>query len=674
MPALPAPSCDAGSTTKTTVPVACPLDCPDRCAMDAVVSDGRLLQLKGSRRSRWTGGYICKKVQDWPARVHGADRVLHPARRVGPKGPGARFEPISWSEALDTLAGRMGALVEQGRGGAIQPVWYGGSNGLITGGAMDQRFWARIGARGLERTLCAANTAAAVARVWPGLPSASQEDVELATTAVVWGFNPHASGIHLVERLNALKARGGAVVVVDPRAIPSVRGALHLPLLPGTDFGLAMSLLHIALRDGFVDWGWLRAQVDGAEAVAPRVEGWTPARAAAICGVEAGLIEEMARIYRAGAPSFIRCGWGPERNQRGVLAYEAMLMLPAFYGHLGRPGGGYSLSTSAGYGMDKALLSGIPNPRPAPPRPTNLSRLADALATEDDPRLELVYVYNCNPVATVPDQVSLVRELRQPDRFVVVHEQVWTDTTDEADLVLPATTFVEHADLSRSYGGYTLHWSVPAIPPVGEARSNHAVFQALAERLGFGDEAAFRDSEADIAARVITAAFGADTWATLQSTGTVDLPRKIQLQDVFPSRRPDWSGLLEEATAPTRDRERALHLISPACTAAISSTGFERQPAGSGRLSLSPGDAARLGVRSGDPVRVTSSLGEVDIIATIDLAHRDGVAAIPKGLWRKHSLNGWTANALAPAEVDARGGGACYNDARVDVRRLSRTP
>lgn len=653
-----------------TLPTACPLDCPDRCAMEATVAEGRLLRLEGSHRSPWTAGFICQKVADFPARVHGPHRIGRPARRVGPKGPGARFEPISWDEALDVLTAEFQArLSRPAGGGAIQPVWYGGSNGLLTGGAMDQRFWDRIGARRLDRTLCAANNGAAAARVWPGMPAASQSDVDAAAVVVVWGMNPKASGIHLLPALQRLHKRGGSLIVVDPRQTSICAGALHIPLLPGTDHALAKALLHIALRDGHVDWGWLRAEVDGADEVAARMQAWTPARAAAECGVDVGRIEEMARIYAAGAPSLLRCGWGAERNRRATTGYEAILMLPAFYQQVGRRGAGYALSSSGGYGMTRSQWNTVPNPAPNPWPVTNLSQLAQTLDESRDPVIDLVFVYNCNPVATVPDQRRLVAALRAPGRFVVVHEQVWTDSCDEADLVLPATTFAEHHELSRSYGGYDLHWAPPVIPPVGEARSNHALFQGLAARLGFGDEPAFQPDAVALAAQIVTGSLGAEAWARLQRDQVLLPEAPVQWVDRRPTRRPDWTGLAAEVDSPARDAALPLVLLSPASPRAITSTGFESVEADSIFLDIHPEDAGERGLAEGDWLRVFNSLGEVVVRAHLDPALRRGVVSLPKGLWRKHTRNGWTATALAPPEVDPIGQGACYNDARVEVSR-----
>ena len=649
------------------LPTACPLDCPDRCAMTATVDGDRLTALQGSPRSPWTAGYICQKVHDFPARVHGPHRVATPLRRTSAKGEAPAFTPISWTEAIALLAGHMRALLDGPGPGAIQPVWYGGSNGLLTGGGLDARLWARLGVRRLDRTLCAANNGAAADRVWPGMPAASQADVDHAQTLVLWGMNPQASGIHLQPPIKRLRDRGGALIVVDPRRTRAAAAAtLHLPILPGTDHALARALLHIALRDGHVDWDWIEARVDGARVLADRFAAWPPARAAAECDVPVGHIEEMARLYAQGSPSFLRCGWGAERNRRATAAYDAILMLPAFYRQVGRRGAGYALSTSAGYGIDKSRYLGPATPSPW--APTNLSRLAHTLHTADDPRIELVYVYNCNPVATVPDQRALIDALRAPRRFVVVHEQVWTDTCDEADLVLPATTFAEHHELSKSYGGYDLHWSPPVIPPVGEARSNHAVMAALGAALGLGPD--FQQTETELAKQIVTTAFGPAAWDQLQRDHILLPPAPVQWTEVTPTRRPDWSALAPEIEAPARDAHRPLALITPASPQAITSTGFESIDPAAIFLDMAPADAATRGLSTGQAVAVESSLGRIELRLRVDPDLRPGVVSLPKGLWRRHTLNGWTGAALAPPEVDPIGQGACYNDARVDVFAL----
>ncbi|HMV70335.1 MAG TPA: molybdopterin-dependent oxidoreductase, partial [Myxococcota bacterium] len=392
------------------------------------------------------------------------------------------------------------------------------------------------------------------------------------------------------------------------------------------------------------------------------VEPWTPERAARVAGVPAADIERFSERYAAASPAFLRCGWGLERTRNGTDAIRAALALPAVYGKMGVRGGGYAMSTSAGYRLDRARLD-----PPHAGRRINMSRLGRELLGGGEPPIRALYVYDCNPVATLPDQGRVLRGLLRDDLFTVVHEQVWTDTCDYADVVLPATTFLEHRELTRSYGGYMLQWAEPVIAPVGEARPNHAVFADLARRLGVPE---IVRGEEEIAQAVIEALPTAppDAWERLQRERFVKLPSYVQFVDVFPSRPIRFVG--EEGPRyrePPVDGERPFALISPASSRGVSSTLFETLGVGEATVGVHPDDAAALGVATGDPVRVFNSVGEARLRAELDATLRPGVASIPKGTWRRSTLDGHTGNALVPDHVDERGAGACYNDARVSI-------
>lgn len=511
---------------------ACPLDCPDRCSLDVEVDDGRVLSVRGNRKNPLTDGFICGKVARFDRRVHGPERVMYPAIRVGPKGPGARFERVSWDEALDLVASRWRAIVDESGGEALLPVWYGGSNGYLTGGGLDAALWAHLGTSRAERTLCATNAGAASSAVYPDLPGGDPLDVAHARLVALWGANPHASGVHLVPLIKQVLDGGGEILVVDPRRTPWVSQAkVHLAPRPGTDVVVAMALLRLAFDRGYADQAFLAQHTADADALQAHVAPWTPEAAARVSDVPARDIETFAAHYAAASPAVVRCGWGVERTRNGTDSIRSILSLPAVYGKFGARGGGYAMSTSAGYRFDRSVVS-----PPHRGRMVNLSQLGRALDEATAPRIRAVYVYDCNPVATVPDQGRLARALASDALFTVVHEQVWNDTTDYADVVLPATTFLEHRELTRSYGGYLLQWAEPAIAPIGESRPNHAVFQALAARMGAPHELV-ATTEEDLAQRVIsglpTAPPGA--WEALQRDRFVKLPSKVQFVDAFPS-------------------------------------------------------------------------------------------------------------------------------------------
>lgn len=651
-------------------PATCPLDCPDRCALDVTVEGERVLKIDGSQRLPLTAGYICAKVRGFGSRLDSPLRVLHPMRRAGPKGSG-RWTQIGWEQALDEVASRFRAIVDRHGPEAILPYAYSGSNGLLTSHAMDERFWNRLGASRTLRTLCAANTGAAWTSVLGDLPGSDPREVEQADAIVLWGVNPSASGIHLVPLVRRAQERGAFLAVIDPRRTPLARAAdLHLPLDPGSDVAVALAMCAVAADEGLLDGAFLARHARGLEGLLGAAREWTPERAGALARVDPAAIRALPRALAGRGAVFFRVGWGLERNRNGTDAVRAVLALRALLGRFEAPGAGVALSTTRGYRMSLERAEGA-DLRRGPARAVNMSQLGRALEETRDPPLEALFVYNTNPVATAPDQARLVRALQRESLFTVVHEQVWTDTCALADLVLPATTFLEHHELCRSYGGYALQWSAPAVAPRGEARPNHWLFARLARAMGW-DEPAFAASEEDLARDTLHSVRGEPVeLEALQREVLLPLPSLRQFVDVFPAR-----GFVDLAGAapprwrpPPVDAHLPLTLISPASGRAVSSTLFERAAPGSARLQLSPADAAARGLADGERVRVWSSLGEARATLEVTAELPPGVAALPKGLWRSATHDGWTANALAPDHVDEQGGGACYNDARVEVER-----
>ena len=637
-------------------PSVCPLDCPDRCSLHVTVDHGRVTKIDGSTLSEYTDGYICAKVRGFAKRQHSPDRVLHPMKRTGPKGSG-RFERVPWDEALRLIVERFKQLAPE----AVLPFHYDGSNGLLTSGAMDERFWNRLGASQLGKTFCAANTGAAWTSVFGDLAGADPMDVRHSDAIVLWGVNPSVSGIHLIPWVREATEKGAFIAVVDPRRTPVARDAdLHLPVLPGTDVALALAMIRVAHEENLIDRAFLEKWTRGFEPLiraCPTVE-----EAARLTGVSAEAIRTLPRALGRSQAPFFRVGWGLERNRNGTDAVRAVLSLRAVMGRFGRRGSGLVISTSGGYGLDRKPAA-APHLRKRPSRTINMSQLGKALDETRDPEIGAVFVYNSNPVATAPNQGRVVRAMSRESLFVVVHEQVWTDTCAVADLVLPATTFLEHKDLCRSYSGYALQWSDPVVDPAGEARSNHRVFSELARAMGF-DEPEFRVGEEDLIRPVVP------TVDALKETRYQPVPKPVPFVDAFPSRGHVDFGKPPVYLPPFVDADLPLILISPASDKAITSQLFEFAPEKGARVAIAPEEAARRGLRDGDRVRVRNSFGEVTVTLAVSDELVPGVASLPKGLWRKSTLNGWTANALAPDHVDAQGGGACYNDARVEIDRL----
>lgn len=633
-------------------PSTCPLDCPDQCSLSVTVDNGKVTKISGTHENPFTAGFICGKVRDFGSRVHGRNRVLRPTLRT-PNG----WREVSWDEAMGVVANRFASIIETEGPQAILPVWYGGSNGFLTGGGADQRLWNRLGVSQVDRTLCAANTSAATKMAYGELPSASLEDIEHSAALVLWGVNPSVSGIHLVPVIKRLRERGGKLVVVDPRRTPMAEAAdIHLPVLPGTDVPVALAMAHVAFADGLADEVWLEANADGWESYREAARAWTPARAGALAGVPPAHIERAAHLYADASPAMVRPGWGLERTRNGSDSVRAALLLPAIFGKFGRRGGGYVMSTSGGLRAKPTKWQGVTHTRMF-----NLSSLGRELAEAKDPPVLGLFVYNCNPVATLPDQSAVVRQLSRPDRFLVVHEQVWTDTAAIADVVLPATTFLEHRELSNAYGTYMLQWSEPAIRPVGEARSNHEVFQDLGRRLGVVDPL----TEDELAAKVLATIPQAPSLEEMKERRVLHMNAPVQFLNATPGPNRVQFTPVPVHRPPPVDAEYPLILMSPATQAAISSTMYEDER--EARLGVNPDDAKARGLSDGAVVRVWNSLGEVLVPMEVDGTIRPGVVVLPKGIWRHATRNGWTSNALIPSHVDEYGGGACYYDARVDI-------
>lgn len=662
---------------------ACPLDCPDLCGLTVTVEDGRVTALEGDRRGPLTDGFICGKVRKFAAHMYGSARIARPMVRAGAKGSG-QWREVSWDEALDLIAERLRGIKERSGAEAILPYHYGGSNGWLTEGALATRLFRRLGASNLDRTFCAAATTAATQGLYGVMPGVALEDLVHAKLIVLWGVNPSATGIHLVPMIEQARQAGAKLVVIDPRRTPLARGAdLHLAIRPGTDLPIALAAIHALIEGGHADRTFLTEHATGADELAQRAQRWTIEAAAHEAGIPAADLARFVALYAASSPALIRAGWGFERNRNGGSAVAAVLALPAIAGKFGVRGGGYTLANSdARWGV--TAEHGIAEPAP-PTRKVNMSEISVALRTLREPRIESLVIYNCNPAATAPDQRALIEELAREDLFVVVHDQVMTDTAALADVVLPATTFLEHRELRRGYGTMRMFDSLPVVPPVGEARSNNAVFGALLERLGLVRPGDAMTDDA-IVAQVFASAPEGEALARQLAEHAVASPasgeRPIPFVDVFPSTEDRKIHLVAaelDAAVPgglytyqadPRTAEFPLALISPALATQISST-FGQLRTAPGALEMSHADAAARGISDGDRIRIWNAYGEVHCLAKVGAEVREGVCVLPKGLWRKHTENGFTVNALIPPRFADLGGQAAFNDARVEVARLA---
>jgi anaerobic selenocysteine-containing dehydrogenase len=661
--------------TEHAVSTVCPLDCPDSCSLDVRVQDGRITSIDGSSLNPVTDGYICAKVRRFPERVYGPDRLLYPAVRKGPKGF-ASFQRISWEEALALVAERIRDARERWGGESILPYSYGGSNGLLTQDTSDAALFRRLGASRLARTVCAAATGAANAAMYGKMASVTYLDFRDARLIIVWGCNPSASGIHLVPHIREAQRRGARLIVVDPRTTQLARHAdIHLAISPGTDLPVALAIHRHLFETGRADCQFLATYTHGADRLRAKAQAWTFDRAAAEAGVSARDIEAAAELYATTSPAVVRCGWGQERNRNGGNATLAILALPAVGGKFGVRGGGYAMSNTNAWGITRNWV----NAEEPQTRIVNMTRLGRALTEYNDPPVKLLFVYNSNAAVTSPDQARVLKGLERDDLFTVVFDQVMTDTARYADIVLPATTFLEGYDIARGYGPISLRLGQPVIERVGESRPNADVFSELLERLDMtkpGEPSGELEEMLDVIAHM-PEAIGDD----LRDMGAATPPfggRPIQFRDVWPLTHDGKVHLYPdalEAEAPAglygyqpdpSTPEFPLALISPASERTITST-LSELPRPEVRLLMHPDDAAARGLKDGDAVRLFNERGEVRCNLQVGGWIRTGTVMLPKGLWRKHTANGYTANVLAPDTLTDLGGGACFNDARVQV-------
>jgi anaerobic selenocysteine-containing dehydrogenase len=660
-----------------TVSTVCPLDCPDSCSLEVAVQDGKITTINGSSLNPVTGGYICAKVRRFGERVYGADRLLSPAVRKGPKGL-ARFEPVTWNEAMALIADRLREARDAWGGESILPYSYGGSNGLLTQDTSDAALFRRLGASRLARTVCAAPTGAAYAAMYGKMPSVAYEDFPHARLIIIWGANPSASGIHLVPYIREARRCGAKLIVVDPRTTTLAKQAdIHLALKPGTDLPVALAIHRYLFEEGHADRAFLEAHTRGAARLREKALPWTFERAAAEAGIPPESLRAAAELYAATSPALVRCGWGQERNRNGGNSTLAILALPAVGGKFGVRGGGYTMSNSAAWGITRTWIT-TPEPRT---RLVNMNQLGRALTDLVDPPVKALFVYNSNAAVTSPDQHRILRGLERDDLFTVVFDQVMTDTARYADVVLPATTFLEGYDIARGYGPISLRLAKPVIEPVGSARSNADVFGELIQRLNIGEPnepAGELEEMLDVLSRLPPAVGDG-----LREHGAAIPPfdgRPVQFGNVRPltvdgniDLFPD--SLDSEAPAGLYGYQPdpataafPLSLISPASERTISSMLAELSRP-EVRLQMHPDDAGVRGLGDGEVVRIFNELGEVRCTLRVDASIRPGTISLPKGLWRKHTANGYTANVLAPDTLTDLGGGACFNDARVQVER-----
>src|SRR3954469_23578893 len=490
---------------KQVVHAACPHDCPDACGVLITVEDGRATKIQGDPAHPVTQGFLCAKVTKYLDRVYSPDRVLYPLRRVTPKGFADKrvratrpdFERITWDEALDEIAKRLKNVAGEFGSEAILPFSYGGTLGKLGYGSMDRRFFHRLGASQLHRNICAEAGAAGVKSVYGVNIGTDPEQFRHSKYIIAWAANIHGNNVHLWPFIEEARREGAKLVVIDPyRTRTAACADWHLPINPGTDVALALAMMHVIIKENLHDANYVAQYALGFDDLRAKVQEYPPEKVASWTGISAADIRKLAHEYVTVRPAVIRMNYGVQRSENGGTAARVISMLPIVTGSWKEIGGGFQLSTSGAHKVNEEALERQDLMQKAlgrPARTLNMAELGKQLNYTNDPPVKALFVYNSNPGAICPNHNDVIRGLLRPDLFTVVHEQFFTDTTDYADIVLPATTFFEHKDLQKGYGHYYLQVSNQAIEPLGECRSNVEVFRALAERMGFEEEC-FRES------------------------------------------------------------------------------------------------------------------------------------------------------------------------------------
>jgi anaerobic selenocysteine-containing dehydrogenase len=682
---------------RATLPSVCPHDCPSQCALQVTVEAGRITDVVGDARHPFTRGVICGKVHDYAERVYGTTRVARPLRRVGLKGEG-RFEPIGWDEAVDEIAHRWRRVIAQWGAEAILPYSYGGTLGLVQNRAGHALFYA-LGASQLDRTICVSTAYAG----WQGtLGTVSGNDSEQMVDSeliVLWGINASHTHINAMTLVKRARRRGAFVICVDPYRTPTARQAdWHLMPRPGTDGALALGVMHVLIGEGRVDQEYIRRATLGFTALAQHVKQYDPERVAAITGLAAADVVAFAHRYGATRAAFIRVGIGLSRHDNGGMTCRTIACLPALTGAYAHPAGGALLASSGAFGLSNAVIE-RPDLMPQPaPRMINMIQLGRALTDPDlAPPVKALYVYNANPASITPNQELVLQGLAREDLFTVVHEQHLTDTTDYADLVLPATTSMEHTDCYKSYGHFYVQLARPVIAPEGEARSNWAVTRLLAPAMGLRDPH-FSKSEDDLIRESLASGDPSIEGITLERleaehsvrlrlsrpylpfadgaptpSGKVEFLSESLARAGLPA-LPTYTPLVEGPEHAELTRRYPLQCIVPPnrffLNSSFSQSELMRRRQRGPAVLLHPADGAARGIRTGDAVMVRSARGEARFTAELTDDTREGVAVVEGIWWSKHQPGGRGVNALTDDRTADMGGGPALHSNLVQVERL----
>ncbi len=645
---------------------------------------GRAVRVKGDPENPFTHGGLCVKVAHYEKRTHHADRLLYPMKRAGRKGEGT-FERISWNEALDVISARL-REIENENPQSILPYSYAGTMGLLQGSSMDRRFFHRLGASLLDRTICSTAGMYGMRYTVGASVGTNPETVDQSKYILIWGSNLITSNIHLWRYVLAARSKGAKIVTIDPlRTRTAEQSDEHIPIMPGTDGALALGMMNIILRDGLQDQDYVDQYTVGFQELKARVQEYPPSRVSNITGIPEATIERLTQEYATTAPQFIRLNYGLQRHAGGAMAVRNIFCLPALVGAWRYPGGGALLSSSGFFKYKTAALE-RPDLIQGQPRTINMSRLGEAL-TDSKPPVRALIVYNSNPAAVAPNQQRVLAGLRREDLFTVVLEHFQTDTADYADIVLPATTQLEHFDVHRAYGHTYAMLNTPAIQPLGQCKPNTEIFRLLAARMGFA-EACFKDSDEEMARQVLAGVNGI-TLDQLKEKGWMPLgiaaapfakggfptpsgkcefySERLKELDPLPTYIPPREDRLSN---PVLAKEFPLALISPPAPHFLNSTFvnlFNEKEIGP-TLEIHPDDAVTRGIQTGTPVQIFNNRGDFLAKAVVTDRTRSGVVSAPSIWWSKLVPGGRNANSTTSEELTDLGGGATFYDNLVEVR------
>ena len=672
----------------------CALDCPDACGLLINVENGRGSRLRGNPDHPVTRGFLCGKVARYLEREYSPGRLLYPQRRIASKGEG-RFARISWDEALDEIAARLQTIAAEFGPEAILPYSYGGSMGYLQGGSMDRRFFHRLGASRLDRTICSAAGGAGLVEATGYKFGTEPEQFRHAKLILAWGANILGTNVHLWPFIVEARRNGARFYTIDPhRNRTGELSDKHFFINPGSDTALALGMMHVILAEGLEDADYVNRYTTGVKDLRQRVQEYPPERVAALTGLAQEDIIAVAREYATIRPAVIRLNYGLQRTERGAMAVRAISLLPALIGSWKQVGGGAVLSTSGAFQINRAALERpdlqLQSPLGREARSVNMSLLGSALNDLSGPPVKALVVYNSNPAAVAPDQNAVLKGLRRSDLFTVVLEQFQTDTADHADILLPATTFLEHTDVYFAYGHYYMQLARPVLPAPGETRSNVEVFRLLAARMGF-DDPCFHDSEDDMMRAMLASDHPFVSGITIEE---LDREHFVRLRiapdgDPFlpfakggfgtPSGKCEFHGETLEYIPPIESRHGdgglrtryPLELISPKNDDSMNSTfGYradvDRQTS---QLKINAQDAAARGIVTGDQVRIFNGRGSCLLVAKVDASVAPGVVCAPSTRWPKQSPASRNVNAVTSERLTDKGGGPAFYSCLVQVEK-----